>query len=168
MAERVENVGIFTAYGFAREGGYSGTKQEFETGLARSADYANNAAASATAASNSAKDSEAYAIGKRNGTDVGSSDPAYHNNSKYYDGLAAGSAQNADTSAKDAEAYAVGKRGGVDVGSSDPAYHNNAKYYAAQAQQGGILVNDTTNNITYIITLKLINGKPVVEYETTV
>ena len=31
-----------------------------------------------------AEDSEAYADGKRSGADVGSSDPAYHNNSKYY------------------------------------------------------------------------------------
>lgn len=32
----------------------------------------------------SSTDSEAYAVGKRNGVDVPSTDPAYHNNSKYY------------------------------------------------------------------------------------
>jgi hypothetical protein len=33
---------------------------------------------------NYSADSEAWAIGKRNGVDVGSTDPTYHNNSKYY------------------------------------------------------------------------------------
>ena len=37
-----------------------------------------------TNASNSAKDAEAWAVGKRNGTDVPSTDPAYENNSKYW------------------------------------------------------------------------------------
>ena len=35
-------------------------------------------------AGDAAEDSEAYAVGKRGGEDVGSTDPAYHNNSKYY------------------------------------------------------------------------------------
>lgn len=54
MADRTQDIGIFSAYGFAREGGYAGTKAEFEDGLAKSANYANNAQASATAAANSA------------------------------------------------------------------------------------------------------------------
>ena len=54
MADRTEDIGIFSAYGFAREGGYTGTKAEFEDGLAKSANYANNAQASATAAASSA------------------------------------------------------------------------------------------------------------------
>lgn len=37
-----------------------------------------------TNASNSAKDAEAWAVGKRNGTDVPSTDPTYENNSKYW------------------------------------------------------------------------------------
>ena len=49
---------------------------------------ATSAGLSATAAEDSAEDSEAYAIGKRNGQDVPSTDPAYHNNSKYYSDLA--------------------------------------------------------------------------------
>ena len=87
-------------------------------------------------------DSEAYATGKRDGTDVGSDDPTYHNNSKYYAEqasgsatAAAGSATAAAGSAEDAEAWAVGKRGGTDVPSTDDTYHNNAKYYAEQAAQ---------------------------------
>ena len=36
------------------------------------------------AAEDSAEDAEAWAVGQRNGTDVPSTDPAYHNNAKYY------------------------------------------------------------------------------------
>lgn len=59
--------------------------------------HANKAKASATSAStdattatNKALDSEAYAIGKRNGVDVPNTDPAYHNNTKYYYDLVVG------------------------------------------------------------------------------
>ena len=43
-----------------------------------------DAQAYAGLADDSAEDSEAWAVGKRNGSDVSSSDPTYHNNSKYY------------------------------------------------------------------------------------
>ena len=43
-----------------------------------------NAEQSARNASSSELDSEAYALGTRNGTPVSSDDPAYHNNAKYY------------------------------------------------------------------------------------
>lgn len=46
--------------------------------------YANNASQSADSADDFAEDSEAYAVGTRDGTDVSSGDPAYHNNSLYY------------------------------------------------------------------------------------
>ena len=53
--------------------------------------WAEQAMASATSASNSAttattkaEDSESWAVGKRSGSDVPATDPAYHNNSKYY------------------------------------------------------------------------------------
>ena len=42
------------------------------------------AAASATEAGGSAKDAEAWSVGKRNGEDVPSTDHTYHNNAKYY------------------------------------------------------------------------------------
>lgn len=94
------------------------------------------------AAERSALDSEAYAIGKRNGQDVTSSDPAYHNNSKYFSlqagnsaSSASGSASTSNSRALDSEAYAVGTRNGSDVPSSDPTYHNNSKYYAEDAAE---------------------------------
>lgn len=49
-----------------------------------SAESAQEAAASATASSQSAEDSEAWAVGTRNGEPVQSDDPTYHNNSKYW------------------------------------------------------------------------------------
>lgn len=47
-------------------------------------------------------DSEAWAVGKRGGEDVGSSDPAYHNNAKYYAESVSASAQTATDAAQTA------------------------------------------------------------------
>lgn len=115
-----------------------------------------NAATSATNASNSALDSEAWAVGKRNGVDVGSTDDTYENNSKYYSvqsGLSAtasansatasaSSATSAENSSLDSEAWSVGERNGTPVEYGDETYHNNAKYWAGQAEQaagGGVI-----------------------------
>ena len=90
-----------------------GTYEAIEEALAQAEEYASN--------------SEAWAVGKRDGEDVPNTDPTYHNNSKYYAEL---SGSNVDT----AEAWAVGERGGVPVTSGDPTYHNNSKYYAEEAE----------------------------------
>lgn len=73
------------------------------------------------------KESEAWAKGTKDGQDVPSTDPAYHNNSKYY-------MEQTSEFASDSEAYAIGKRNGQDVPSTDPAYENNSKYYSDQAE----------------------------------
>lgn len=57
------------------------TMQEY---VSDSAESAQEAAASATASSQSAEDSEAWAVGTRNGEPVSPDDPTYHNNSKYW------------------------------------------------------------------------------------
>lgn len=94
-----------------------------------------------------AKDSEAYAAGTRDGADVPSDDPAYHNNSKYYSSRANSSANTAQGYASDAgtsaamssgsalksEGFAVGTANGRAVASTSPYYHNNSKYYSEQA-----------------------------------
>lgn len=49
-----------------------------------------------------AENSEAYALGTRDGEDVGSSDPAYHNNAKYYAESVGTSAQIATEAAQTA------------------------------------------------------------------
>lgn len=120
------------------------------------------------------QDAEAWAVGTKNGTAVGSSDPTYHNNSKYYSqqasssaatastkaGEAAASATSADGFAETAEAWAKGTKDGTAVGSSDPAYNNHAKYYAGQAQSQAnqaastlatvqALIRDTTFSVNF-------------------
>ena len=96
--------------------------------------------AAETASTNGLK-AEGYAVGKQNGTDVGSGSEYYHNNAKYYKEQAASSATTASTSASSAstnglksEGYAVGKQNGTDVPSGSEYYHNNAKYYKEQAE----------------------------------
>lgn len=76
---------------------------------------AENAAEAASEGIGYKEDSEAWAIGKRGGVDVGSSDVTYHNNSKYYAGQAAASSSAANSeaaaaaqSARDAAASASG------------------------------------------------------------
>ena len=61
--------------------------------------FKNAAASSAAATAGSAGDAEAWAVGKRNGTDVGSTDPAFHNSSKYYAAAAQASAASVSAAA---------------------------------------------------------------------
>ena len=110
-------------------------------------DIITQATAQMEAAAQSAENAEAWAKGTRNGTAVGSSDPAYHKNSKYYSEQAAGSATTAGNQASAAatsatnstnqalksEGYAVGTQNGAAVGSTSPYYHKNSKYYSEQA-----------------------------------
>lgn len=73
-----------------------------ETAESHAQDYASQASGSASSADDSAETAEAYATGKRDGVDVGSSDPTYHNNSKYYSEQASASATTASTKAGEA------------------------------------------------------------------
>ena len=105
------------------------------------------AAGSAAAAAVSEDDAEAWTKGTRNGTAVPSTDPAYHNNAKYYaDEMAATveyiTRQAVVEAAGNAEAWAVGQRGGEDVESTDPAYHNNAKYWRGLSQTDASIANN--------------------------
>lgn len=92
------------------------------------------------AAESSMRNSEAWAVGTKDGTPVSQSDPQYQNYSKYYAEQANSSALSASDSAtsaagdaSDAEAWAVGKRDGQSVHPTDPTYENNALYYADRA-----------------------------------
>jgi len=93
------DLGAVTSYAIAVEHGYEGTEAQF-------AEELTGATAAARAAAEDASDAEAYAVGKRGGVDVGSTDPAYHNNAKYWAENASGTnlAQAFSTST----AYAVG------------------------------------------------------------
>ena len=87
----------------------SGSATAAATSAGQAASSATAASGSATAAADSAEDAqemsytaEAWAVGTKNGIDVGSSDPQYHNNAKYYKEHAASSASSASTSASTA------------------------------------------------------------------
>lgn len=103
------------------------------------------------------EDSEAYAVGTRNGTDVGSSDPTYHNNSKYYSQQAAADASTASVSATTATNKATQASSSAETAASKATLsqswavggtgtrsgenRNNAKYWAEQASHaagGGV------------------------------
>lgn len=105
---------------------------------------------------------EAWAKGTKNGTAVSSSEPQYHNNSKYWNEQTQAIAYESEAWAKgtkngvavpstaqqyhnnskywndqtklDGEAWTKGTRNGTPVSSSDPTYHNNAMYYADEAE----------------------------------
>ena len=65
----------------------------------------------------SAKDAEAWAVGKRGGVDVPASDPTYQNNSKYYAEQAGGSASAAAGSATAAAGSATAAAGSATAAS---------------------------------------------------
>ena len=85
-----KDLGPVTAYAFAVAGGYTGTRAEFEQGLADYFDYMNRAAASA-------KEAEHWARGTEGGSSVPSTDPSYRQNAKYWADQAA-SLMNGDIS----------------------------------------------------------------------
>lgn len=59
-------------------------KESAASSASAAAQDAQSATQAAAAAMQNADDAEAWAVGKRNGADVPSTDPAYHNNAKYY------------------------------------------------------------------------------------
>lgn len=143
MSEVSKNIGHATAYAYAVQGGYQGTKEEFAALLASYAEVAEQA-------KESAEDSEAWAVGEREGVPVASDDPAYHNNSEYFAGQADGSAQTASGKATDSansalvsEGYAKGTQGGSSVDSDSPYYHDNSKYYSQQASGSANAASDS-------------------------
>ena len=73
------------------------------------------AAGSASAAAGSASDAEAWAVGKRNGTDVPSTDDTYENNAKYYAQEAARAAGSGLSLLGALEAIGIGMENGIFV-----------------------------------------------------
>lgn len=62
MANRTVDLGIFTAYGEAREAGYEGSKAEFEEGLKKAAEAYDEAEAAVAVAAQSATEAAASAV----------------------------------------------------------------------------------------------------------
>lgn len=107
---------------------------------------ATGAAGSAQAAAGSKSDAEAYAVGKRGGEDVGSTDPTYHNNAKYYAEQAASEAEAAAQSAEDAQ----------DVLDSIPE-----DYSQMSADVGDLKtqVNDLDETVNGTVSMNYVEGK---------
>lgn len=83
--------------------GVGAQAQAAERSAEAAAGSATGAAGSAEAAAGSKSDAEAYAVGKRGGEDVETTDPTFHNNAKFYSEQAASSAEAAAQSAEDAQ-----------------------------------------------------------------
>lgn len=107
------DLGIVTAYGYAKSKGYTGTEEEFAILMADYADVADIA--------------EAWAVGTRAGVPVEEGDEAYHNNSKYYAEQAADSASAASDSAGLASGSAGAAKDSEDAAAASEAA---AKDYA--------------------------------------
>lgn len=68
----------------SRSGENTDNSKYYKEQAASSASTATTKASEASASATAAADGEAWAVGKRNGSDVPSTDPTYHNNAKYY------------------------------------------------------------------------------------
>lgn len=123
-----------SAYESAQDGGYTGTEEEFESDLANFKTLAETAAGAA-------EDAEAWAVGKRDGVDVGSGDETYHNNSKYYAWQAASSASSAadsETAAETAQEKAEAAQTAAEAATvHQPVVGSNGNWYIWSQQSGG-------------------------------
>lgn len=93
----------------------------------------NQAHAYETASHTHELNSQAWANGQKDNTDVPSTDPQYENNSLWY--------------AKMSEGFANGQKDGVDVTSESPYYHNNSKYWSEKSQDSADEAHDILDEI---------------------
>lgn len=111
------------------------------------AETAQGAAETAQAAAETSEEnSEAWAVGQRGGADVGSSDPTYHNNSKYYSGQAADSASTASaasTAASGAKDDAVSAKNAAVSAKNDAV---TAKNDAVTAKNAAVSAKETAES----------------------
>lgn len=90
-------------------------ESDFQAWLNTVIGYKNDTVTAKNAAKGYKEDSEAYAVGKRNGTDVESTDPAYENNAKYFAALAAALISVADVACAEAITLAAGSSATVEI-----------------------------------------------------
>lgn len=90
-------------------------ESDFQAWLNTVIGYKNDTVTAKNAAKGYKEDSEAYAVGKRNGTDVESTDPAYENNAKYFAALAAALISVADVAGAEAITLAAGSSATVEI-----------------------------------------------------
>lgn len=167
VTQVVKNLGLVTAYGYAKAGGYTGTEEQFKTAAAAIASGAATATAAALDAAADAAAAEAWATGSSGGT------PGATNNAEYYAGLAASSAEEAagylpldedlDKTNKAAQGKAVG-----DAIASLQSQIDDLNYTAVSISQFTLSpaqaeVDSTVNNIT--MTYKLNKVPATLKYK---
>lgn len=158
-----KDLGVVSAFGVAKENGWTGTEAEWE--------------ALQAAAPQKASDAEAYAAGTRSGTEVESDDPAYHNNAAYYaeqakesETAAAGSATSAAASAADALEHTQGVietwlENNIDPETGYVLDRDLAlQSAAAPADMVGDLKSALSDYSNYIGTISVMDGYGVSEY----
>ena len=95
---------------------------------------------------------QGWANGYNGNTPVGSSNPAYHNNAKYWSTIA----QNyAATASQNGEAWSIGTRNGTAIPSTDPAYHNNSKYWALRTKACIDTISMSYNPLTGMLSMTI-------------
>lgn len=114
-------LGSVSAYKDAVAHGFNGTREEFGELLANGATFAQNA--------------EAWADGQRSGEDVPETDPAYHNNAKYYAEEAAGSEAAAGLSADAAAASETAAAGSATAAAGSATEASGSATAAAASAQ---------------------------------
>lgn len=94
-----------------------------------------------------AKDSEAFARGTRNNSPVGSTDPAYHDNSKYYKDLAETAKTAAETAASNASASETSAAASAEA----------AAAIVVVANDGMVVIDEDDSDTEYVVTYKVKN-----------
>lgn len=96
----------------------------------QASDAASDAAQSASDTQDLVDDAEAWATGQKQGTDVPSTDPTYHNNAKYYAEQISGFVDDAEDAAELSKSWAQGDSTSGRTGENT----NNSKYWSQQSQ----------------------------------
>ena len=138
MATITTDLGIATAYGYAKSKGYTGTEEQFAELMASYATVAGQAAQSASDAADSATNAHNSEVAAQGYAGTAQTKAGEASNSAQSASGSAGTATNkaaaASADALKAEGFAVGEQNGAAVASGSPYYQNNAEYYRDKAK----------------------------------
>lgn len=97
------------------------------------------------------QEAEAWAVGQRDGVDVGEDDPTYENNSKYYAGLAEGSKTSAGASATAAAGSASAASGSASSAAASNTAAQKAKEDAEAAAEAAASTFSVVGNVAFTV-----------------
>ena len=106
----------------------------------------NAATSAASAAQTSERNSEAWAVGQKNGQDVPSTEPQYHNNAKYYSEQASDTADHCDDVYDQVVEAVQQVTFTVDFATGNLIYSSNAVY--------NFSINETTGNLEWEVVVQ--------------